>query len=332
MSDDGGDPKKSNIHGLVLFNYEQDESKSSIQDYYSLESVDQENAIKLMTDLRPFSGKYRYLIAIINESIAPITEIKVRVKYPSFLNFNRISPPNIKIKSIDKLDKFTYQVSINFDEIDGNQNKQIALYFTPENFNKMGEIKTFVTFVNNKDFVRVLNSDPAEIKIDPILIEPKILPSNEVRNFLQTDNIKKGIRSLGVAVENDINFGLYFNNLEHILKLNNLHLITKDEEKMIAWFFGNDVESKEDILVIGQILNNKIEILAASRLHRLIISFLTKIVINLKKRLMSTGYVKNEDDFIDLECKYCGAILSKFPNKGEQITCNNCKIPQIVWK
>ncbi|MHA1147706.1 MAG: hypothetical protein ACTSR8_05635 [Promethearchaeota archaeon] len=330
MSGRGSDPNNRKIQGLVLFKKQIEELDNTLDDY-SLESVDQEDKIKLLSEMAPFGSEYRYSIIVANQSIAPITDIKIRVKYPNFLHLARISPPVVSIKAHDDFDKILTQITIELDELDGNTKKQLNFYFCPITLNVEGEIATYITFVNNKDFVRVLNSDPINIVIKQITIEPKIIPSYQVGSFLQKEGIKKAIKSLGVGIENDRNFGLYFNHIEQIIRAHNFQLIAKDEVKRIAWFFGTELESKEEILIIGQIVNNKVEILATSNKHHILISLLTKISKDLINRIISAKHISSEEEIYELECKYCGAVLPYFPIKGETITCKICNSEQMVW-
>ena len=83
--------------------------------------------------------------------------------------------------------------------------------------------------------------------------------------------------------------------------------------------------------MIGQIVSEKIEILATSKNYHLLISLLTSLSNELKEHLLMRELVPSSDRIYDLECKYCGAILSRFPNKGEEISCSKCNYEQIVW-
>ena len=76
--------KDSQIHGLVILKGAPGKQKSD-ESMYAFESVDQEKKIKLAHELVPFSSGYRYSVLLINDSLAPITEIKARIKIPDFI-------------------------------------------------------------------------------------------------------------------------------------------------------------------------------------------------------------------------------------------------------
>ncbi|MFW9973476.1 MAG: hypothetical protein ACFFDF_25045, partial [Candidatus Odinarchaeota archaeon] len=99
----------------------------------------------------------------------------------------------------------------------------------------------------------------------------------------------------------------------------------------ILWYFGTESLIKQEVLAIGQVISNKIEIIASSSNQYLLISLLTQISNEFKDHLISKRIVKSKDDVINLECSNCGAILPYFPQKEELIECKNCKYEQAIW-
>ncbi len=328
-------PKKENNkspyepHDLVYFKTKTDDHREAIHNY-SFEKIDQEDKIKLANNFQPFGSHFQYSILVDNQSLAPITELKIKVNIPHFLTLSRCYPPMISLPRLIP-NKDSNQLTLEFDELNEKSNKQIHLHFMPNALDRKGKIRTIVTYVNNKDTIRVLDSRPAEITIDNISIEPKVVPSSFIRDFSQTPGIKKAIKSLGVAIDHQIDTEIYFNLLEQIFLLNNFQLVAKDAEKKILWYFGTESIIKEDILAIGQIISNKVEIIATSLNHYLLVSFLTLFSNGYKEGMLLNGLVKSKDQIFELECKYCGAILEYFPNQGKSIECNKCNNEQIVW-
>ncbi|MFX1314877.1 MAG: hypothetical protein ACFE9T_03375 [Promethearchaeota archaeon] len=329
MNNKEEETRTNKVQDLVIFKTKI-EYKRDKQDRYPFETVDQENKIKLGYDFRPFSGHYLYSILLHNQSMAPITDVKIKIKYPKFLLLTRCTPPTTGIPpSIE--DKGLKQINLEFDEFNENSKKQINFHFTPLSLKNVGEIRTILTYVNNKDYVRVLNSEPVEIRIDKLNITPKIIPSFQIRKIMQIPNIKKAIKSFGVGTNATVDLDLYFNIVEQIIRIHNFQLIAKDTDNKIIWYLGTDLESEEDILVIGQIVLNKIEIIAAAQNHKIIISLLTQVSNDFKERILRRGIVRSIDHIYELECKYCGAILPFFPKKGETVECKKCNYEQIVW-
>ena len=325
------DQDQEDMSELVLF---REPTAQEIKKFesVSLEYIDQEDKINLVCKSEPFGGNYLYSLVISNKSVDPITEIKIRVRMPRFLKLCRSTPPTISIEKINfEEDEEETQVKIEFEVLKGKAQKQINLYFCPLSLEEKGEIRSSVTFVNNVDFVRAIDTDAITIQFDPFSIERKILPSAEVKKFLQKPGIKKAIKSIGIGIEKFFDENYYFNQITKIIQDQNFQLIIKDNDNKIVWFFGTDLVSGNDVLVIGQIISSKIEWLAASQNHPLLISILTSFVNTFKEEMMILNQINSEDQIYHLECKYCGNILSSFPRKGKSIECNKCNYEQVIW-
>ena len=136
---------------LVIFK-EKETSQSKAIDKYSFEKIDQEDKIKLANDFRPFGSHFQYTIFVSNESFAPITEMKIKVKFPEFLTLSRYFPPSINKPRV-KPEKEIKQITLEFDELNEKSNKQIHLHFTPITLGNTGELRTIITYVNNRDTI-----------------------------------------------------------------------------------------------------------------------------------------------------------------------------------
>ena len=314
---------------LVIFKNEA-ATKIKKSDKFTFEKIDQEDKIKFLKDFRPYGGHYVLSIQLFNESLAPISEVKVKISFPLFFTITRSYPPTLYIPESFEEEGMS-KVNIEFDELNERSSKQINLHFAPLSLGNEGEIRTIVTYVNNKDYVRVIDSDPVSIILDKITINPKIIPSSYIREFSQIPGMKRAIISLGVGILSKGDPGLYFNILEQVFLRKNLQLIAKDADKKILWFFGSDLESRDDVLVVGQIVSDKVEIIATSKNHHVLISFLTLFSNEFKEQILIRELTTSLDQIYDLECKYCGAILPFFPKKGEEIVCSKCNYEQLVW-
>ncbi|MGV9171915.1 MAG: hypothetical protein ACOC35_04990 [Promethearchaeia archaeon] len=316
------------ISNLVLFKTHK--NKVEKPEITSYESIDQENKIKLVHKLYPFAGSYLFSVLMVNQSLAPITEVKIKVKYPDFLYLARYKPPYLESEYSNTNDDTIKQIKIELDQLAEKSKKQLNFYFKPINLGNQGAIKLFSSFVNSKDYVRVLNADPINIRAHEVgLIEPKIVPSYAIEKFYNNEHVKKALRSFGIDAKENLN--LYFNYVEQVLKAHHFQLITEDKENRVAWFFGRDLDAQEDILVVGRIVANKIEFLCASRNPDILISLLTNFSNALKKRLMGTGIIESVDQVYELECYNCGSVLPHFPERGEIVECPKCGEENMVW-
>ncbi|MFX0082073.1 MAG: hypothetical protein ACFE94_10005 [Candidatus Hodarchaeota archaeon] len=327
-----GKKEKSGVdlaQNLVIFK-SKESTKIKKPDKLTFERIDQEDKIKFISDFKTHGSHYVLSIQLLNESLAPISEVRIKISFPPFFMLTRSYPPTIYIPASYEEEGLT-KLNLELDELNERSSKQINLHFTPLSLGNEGEIRSIVTYVNNKDFVRVIASDPLSITLDNITITPKIIPSSYIGEFSQIPGMKRAIKSLGVGIVGKGDPDLYFNILEQVFLRNNLQLITKDPDKRILWYFGAELESRDDVLVIGQIVSDKVEIIAISKNHHILISFLTLFANEFKEQILIREFVSSPDQIYDLECKYCGAILPYFPKKGEEIACSKCNYEQVVW-
>ncbi|MHA1459985.1 MAG: hypothetical protein ACTSO8_00745 [Promethearchaeota archaeon] len=323
-------------HELLLFD-SLSVQKSKKVEPEPLQYIDQENKIKMVYKLVPFGGNYLYSLLIMNQSADPITELKIRIIIPEFFKLCRSTPPTVTIESLksdDEGDNEGYeekQVKMEFELLNSNAQKQVNLYLCPLKLETKGKIRSFITFVNNADYIRAIDTDSIKIALDPFSIERKIIPQSEIKRFLEKPWIKKANKSIGIGIDGIFDEDYFFEQIIKTIQNNNFQLILKNPSNKISWFCGTDLVSGNDILVIGQILSGKIEWLAASTDAHLIISILTNFINEFKREMILLGIISSEDQVYQLECKYCGNILPYFPGKGKTIECNKCNYEQIIW-
>jgi len=299
--------------------------------------VDQEDKIHLVYKLVTFGGNYLYSLLIMNESTAPITEVKIRIIIPEFFELCRSTPPTLTIESLQSEDEINgevireNQVKMEFELLNGNSQKQINLYLCPLSLEKKGNVRSFITFVNNADFIRAIDTESINIELDPFSIERKIIPQSEIKRFLDKPWIKKANKSIGIGIDGIFDENYFFDQIVKSIQDNNFQLIHKNQSNKISWFCGTDLVSGNDILVIGQIVAGKIEWLAASSNPQLIISVLTNFVNIFTNEMIQLGHISSEDQVYSLECKYCGSTLPNFPVRGKTIECNRCNYEQVIW-
>jgi len=318
------------ISDLVVFRNEQ-LPKGLHKEVISLEQIDQEDKIKLIHELKPFGSMYRYSSLIANQSKAPIKEVKIKIRFPEFLELIRSDPPNMLLDSLTLGEDEDKQVRIQFKEIAPESYHQINIFLSPLDLEGEGEIRSYVTFVNNKDFVRALDSKPILIMFSPFSIERRIVPSSYIAPFSKSTNNSRAIKSIGLGVDLQFDPEFYFTHLCQAIQDQDFQLITKNEKNRIAWYFGIDLVSNDEVLIIGQIVQNKVEWIAVAKNPHLLISLLFKIESQFGAQLIIEGRIESIDQMHDLECKYCGTPLSNMPNKGDTTTCLKCNHSQIVW-
>lgn len=330
------DQNPEDAHELLLFDSLSVQKSKKIEPE-PLEYIDQENKIKMVYKLVPFGGNYLYSLLIMNQSVDPITEVKIRIIIPAFFRLCRSTPPTVTIetlKSDDEDNNEGYeekQVKMEFELLNRNSQKQINLYLCPLKLERKGKIRSFITFVNNADFIRAIDTDSINIEMDPFSIERKIIPQSEIKRFLEKPWKRKAKKSIGIGLDGIFDEDFFFEQIIKTIQDSNFQLILKNHSNKISWFYGTDLVSGNDILVIGQIVAGKIEWLAASINPHLIISILTNFVNEFKREMILLGHISSEDQVYQLECKYCGNILPYFPGKSKTIECNKCNYEQTIW-
>ncbi len=337
MAKKNSDHNPEDAHELVLFNELNSAQESKEVEPEPLQFVDQEDKIKMVYKLVTFGGNYLYSLLIMNQSADPITELKIRIIIPEFFRLSRSTPPTVSIESLKSDDESNSkgheekQVKMEFELLNSNTQKQINLYLSPLRLETKGKIRSFITFVNNSGFIRAIDTDSINIELDPFNIERKIIPQSEIKRFLEKPWIRKANKSIGISYDGIFNEDYFFEQIIKTIQDNNFQLILKNHSNKISWFCGTDLVSGNDILVIGQIVADKIEWLAASANPHLIISILTNFVNEFKREMILLGHISSEDQVYQLECKYCGNILPYFPGKGKTIECSRCNYEQIIW-
>ena len=333
------DKNQEETHELLLFNEDTGTGSKSFEPEL-LEYVDQEDKINMVYKLVPFGGNYLYSLLITNQSADPITEVKIRIIFPGFFKLCRSTPPTLILESLesgedeynsDQKEIEQQQVVMEFESLEGDSKKQINLYLCPLFLEEKGIIRSFVTFVNNADFIRAIDTEAIPIQFDPFSIERKIIPSSEIKQFLEKPLIKKAIKSIGIGLDSQLDDNYYFEHTSKIVETHNFQQIIKDQNNNISWFFGTDLVSGNDILIICQVSGHKIEWLAASANPHLLISLLTKFITDFEGEMITLGHIESKEQIFTLECKYCGNTLAYFPPKGEFIECDKCNYEQIVW-
>ncbi len=330
MNDKKKHTDDNKISDLVSFR-DEPAPKGLHKEVISLEQIDQEDKIKIIHELKPFGSMYRYSSLIANQSQAPIKEVKIKIRFPEFLDLIRSDPPNMILDPLNLGEDEENQVRIQFKEIAPESHYQVNVFLSPLDLEGEGEIRSYVTFINNKDFVRALDSKPILILFTPISIERSIVPSSHIAPFSKSTENTRAIKSIGVGVDGQFDPDFYFKRLCQAIQDQNFQLITRNEENRIAWYFGVDLVSGEDILIIGQVNQNKIEWIAVGKNPHLLISLLFKISNGFGITLIINETIESIDQIYDLECKYCGSPLSYIPKKGDAITCLKCNNSQVVW-
>ncbi|MFX1469438.1 MAG: hypothetical protein ACFFB8_12320 [Promethearchaeota archaeon] len=319
------------IQGLLIFKRKKVYPPKKT-DSYTVEKINIEDKIKFVNNLRPQANCYLYSIALNNNGSSPISEVKIKVISPKFLSYLGCFPLTINILPIIEEDQEEVKIrEIAIGELKELSSQEIHFQFNPYISPATGEFKSIITYVNNKGKLKILNSKPIKIRIDKLILTPKIIPSSQIREFTQLAGTIRIEMSFGIGISKKKNLNKYFDIIEHILQSQNLQLIIKDKERGMLWFCGTDTQSESDILTLSKIGSNRIDIIVFSKNPIILTSFLSSFTKIFREQVSMKKIFKSKVKIFELVCINCGTILSYFPRKGESIICNNCNYKQIVW-
>ncbi|MHA1729106.1 MAG: hypothetical protein ACTSWY_10280 [Promethearchaeota archaeon] len=307
--------EQQNLYGITRAEFVKTKTKETSK----------EDLIKLLVNLAYVGSNIRVGIKVVNNSNNPITEVSCKLLFSKNLKFFKIKPEyeysqldtGISIKILNKLKEKSHLI--------------LNVYFKPETLD-LGEIKGGFQYVNFNDFVRFIPIENLFYNLTPPKVIPKEILAENIEEFTKNKELKKDLRSYGLPDE--LNPSGAFNHVIQIIRQYNFKLISKMEQKQlnqyIAWFFGETEENNIEIMIVGQIINKKIEFYASSINERVIGSLLTAFSIAIKKRIINSKVINNEDEIYDLYCSKCGAVLPFFPKEGESVICKYCGLEQTI--
>jgi hypothetical protein len=329
MKNDNESSNEENMQDLVVFKGKL-VGKATTSKKIKSEQVDQENLINVVNELKPHGRLFRYSLLISNKSAAPITDVKIRIKYPASFVLIRTNPPTV-VESSDGINEEHKQVKMEFTKIEPNSKQQINIFLSPLDSDQFGFIKSYITFVNNLDYLRAIESEDIQLGLQPIMIEPKIIPTSQISLFGKNPSNKTAIRSIGIKSEAIINNDYLFAEIIKIAQENNFQLLTKDDKNYSAWFCGTDLVSGVDILLVTRYLRNKVEFISSAMNPFINITLLVKLFDHLSNHLIINRIINGINQLDDLECKACGTVLPLFPKRGQIVACVKCNYKQRIW-
>ena len=282
----------------------------------------QEDFVKLDIQLGYLGSHVRIVLKIINKSDFPIDEIEVKLEFSKKTEIFRTTP---KVEFI----KHESGIVARIPGIPQKKNFEVKFYLNPEELGK-GTVGGQVKYVNYKDFVRLLMIEEMEYNLTVPTIIPKEIGLDSIEEYNSASFMKKDIRSYGLP--DKLNPLTAFNHIFQIIRAKNFKLITKtvEDNKKIAWFFGTTEDTMTDILVVGQVLQNKIEFYASSKNEQILSALLTSFSIDLKRRILISSVVRSEKEIYDMFCTECGGTLPYFPKHGEFVECIYCNTKNLV--
>ncbi|MFW9823937.1 MAG: hypothetical protein ACFFE4_13415, partial [Candidatus Thorarchaeota archaeon] len=134
------------LHELVIFKHK-DKPREVITDRYQVEKIQKEDKIKILNSFTTQGIHFRYSVLINNENSTTISNIKIDISYPDFLECAGIYPQimNAFCQIENNHDKMNI-ITLNLERLTANSEKHIYLHFTPTSKLAIGEFNTVLSY------------------------------------------------------------------------------------------------------------------------------------------------------------------------------------------
>lgn len=281
----------------------------------------QEDQIEVESTLNFVGGLVRHTAAVVNKSPAPITQVNLKVDFPPHLALLRVTPEFPDTKPSEKY----FRVKV--PEVPARSKQELNAYFVP---NRVGaiEIRTSIQFVNAKNLVRVLKvPSVSQVTFNcPTFMQTGLLSAEAAQERMQ-QLPERAVRSFGIPPNLAGQPQVAFVHVKQLVKSLGLAQVGEREsaDARVAWFAGHDAETNNEFIVIGQVINGKMEFFASSDEAACVTGLLTHLSRKIRARMVSSRILASEDALVALMCPKCGGSLPNFPADGERLTCKWCQ-------
>nr|MDO8083744.1 hypothetical protein [Candidatus Sigynarchaeum springense] len=281
------------------------------------EPVERENLVA-SAEVAPVSGQLQLKLALVNNSAKPLENVLVKFLVEGEVHLVRMKP------SYAGTD---WNSEITVPSIPAGSSRRVLLYFSPGLCQPIG----FDILVQYQDAAGKFIDENLSEKVDlapPVFVKRQAITKEHFHDIITHHLKMKGIKSYGIPA------GLAATDayliIKEILITNEFEFVgekfLEDKGQFLGWFYaGFKAGEKEDeFIVIGQVLNNKMEFFAMAGDGMQLLSGLTFLAKTLRERLVERGTIKDESDLVELVCPSCGGVLDAFPAPGELHACKFC--------
>lgn len=272
-------------------------------------------------EVMPVAAQIQLKLNLVNHTANSIENVLVKFLIQGNVHFLRMKPAYTLFAQ--------WNNEILVPSIPPSSSRRILLFFTPISCEPI----EFDIFVQHADITGNFIDENLVEKID--IAAPKFVRKPEITKeefqALITRQLKfKGIKSYGIPT--GLEPADVYLIMKEILITNEFEFVGEKfiEEKgqFLGWYYTifMEQESAEDFIVIGQVLNNKMEFFAMANEASQLLSGLTFLANQLCVCLIERGSIADESDLMELLCPSCGGVLDNFPALGELHTCKFCGV------
>ncbi|MEX2684921.1 MAG: hypothetical protein Q6373_025325, partial [Candidatus Sigynarchaeota archaeon] len=279
--------------------------------------AEQENFIA-SAETASVAGQLQLKLTLANNSLKPLDNVLVKFLVEGQVRLVRIKPPYAGAD---------WNGEITIPSIPAGSSRRVLFYFSPVTCEPVG----FDILVQYQDATGKFIDENLSEKIDltpPIFVRKQVITKEHFHDIITHQLKMKGIKSYGIPA------GLAPTDayliIKEILITNEFEFVgeklLEDKSQFLGWYYTGFKlgENESDFIVIGQVLNNKMEFFAMAGDGMQLLRGLTYLAKELRERLIERDIIKNESELVELVCPSCGGVLDMSPIKGELHTCKFC--------
>ncbi len=282
-----------------------------------LKPVERENLVA-SSEVIPVAGQLQLKLALANNTAKPLENVLVKFLVEGQVRLVRMKPAYAGAD---------WNGEITIPSIPASSSRRVLFYFSPSSCEPVG----LDILVQYQDAAGKFIDENLSEKVDlapPVFVKKQVITKEHFHDII-TNHLKiKGIKSYGIPA------GLAPTDayliIKEILITNEFEFVgekfLEDKNQFLGWYYAGfkTGEKESDFIVIGQVLNNKMEFFAMASDGMQLLSGLTMLAKTLRESLVERGTIKDELELVELVCPSCGGVLDVFPTSGQLHTCKFC--------
>lgn len=269
-------------------------------------------------EVLPVAGQLQLKLALANNSSRSLEGVLVKFLFDGDVRLVRMKPSYAG---------FDWNGEIAMPTIPPGSIRRVLLYLSPGSCEPVG----FDTLVQYQDTTgKFIDENVSErINLSPPTFVKRDTITKEHFHDIITHHLKmKGIKSYGIPAGLTPTDAYLI--IKEILITNAFEFVgekfIEDKNQFLGWYYtrfkSGDVEN--EFIVIGQVLNNKMELFAMACDGMQLLSGITFLAKELRTTLVARGTIKDESELVELVCPSCGGVLDTFPIPGDLHACKFC--------
>ncbi|MFX0103123.1 MAG: hypothetical protein ACFFCS_26395 [Candidatus Hodarchaeota archaeon] len=288
-------------------------------DFHEKGGGSRDESLKIETEISPIASQLQIKLNMVNNTRKDIEKIQVQFLTSENLKFLRVQP------IFSMVGEWGNQLEVPI--ISASSSRRLLFYFTPLDCNLV-EVDILVQYTDQAGNFCDLTSKETYSLNQPNFIKGRMIKDDEIQDKIRNLLKYKGIKSYGLPEELEATEAYLI--LKEILITNGIELVSEklleESNHYVGVYYTKTTRDgkEEDFIVIGQIVNAKMEFFAVSNDPQDLLCGLTTLAKRLFDELKERDIISNHDDLIELFCLSCGGTLSKYPEPEEIYTCKFC--------